>query len=125
MAEVDGQFGGRITFDFSGQKIPAAEGEFVINPSLYKKEMKTNQDGSSAVLLTPKQPGCKLKLRNKAGVNWQTLMQQTGNATITEQDNGRTHLFTNCTFTGEPEINLSTGEVDGLMIEGGTYQEVT
>jgi hypothetical protein len=123
-SETDGLFGGRITFNAFGQYIPPAEGEFQLNPSLYKKEMMTNQDGSGAVKLTPKQPACKVKLRNVKAVDWQAIMLQTGNITIVEEDGGRTHLFTGSQFTGEPEINLTTGEVDGLTVEGGTYQKL-
>ena len=121
---ASGQFGGRITFNFAGTYIPPSEGEFVLDPALYTKESKTNQDGSQAIMLKPKQPGCEVKLRNVKGFDWQAVMTLTGNVTIIEQDNGVTHLFTNTTLVGEPKINLVTGEVDGLKVEGGTYQMV-
>lgn len=124
MAEINGQFGGRITFDFSGIKIPPSEGEFVLEPALYETEAKTNQDGTPAYMLKPRQPCCDIKLRNAAGIDWQAIVLQFGNATIVEQDNGRTHLFTNTRLIGSPKINLVTGEVDGLKVEGGTYQKV-
>jgi hypothetical protein len=46
------------------------------------------------------------------------------NATIVEEDNNRTHLFTGARFTGEPKLNMSTGEIDGLKIEGAQYQMI-
>jgi hypothetical protein len=124
MAEVNGQFGGRITFNFGGQYIPPSEGEFVIDPALYEVEAKANQDGSMARIMKPKLPGIEIKLRNAAGIDWQAIMLTIGNATVTEQDNGRIHLFTGGMLTGTPKINLVTGEVDGLRVEGGSYQKV-
>lgn len=125
MAEISGQFGGRVTFQFAGQTIPPSDGEFVLDPALYEVEEKANYDGSAAFMLKPKLPGCDIKLRNAGGVDWQAIILQTGNCTIVEQDNGRTHLFTGARLVGSPKVNISTGEVDGLRIVGGNYQKVT
>jgi hypothetical protein len=122
-AEVPGQFGGRVTFDFAGTKIPPSDGDFVLDPSLYDVESKANYDGSAAFMLKPKLPGCELRLRN-VGVDWQAILLQIGNITIVEQDNGRTHLFTGARLTGTAKVNISTGEVDGLRVEGGRYQKI-
>jgi hypothetical protein len=121
-AEVSGQFGGRISFQFGPTVIPPADGEIVLDPSLYEVSSKTNQDGTASYELKPKQPGADIKLRNVGDVDWQAILLQTGNVTITEETNGRTHLFTGTRLVGSAKVNLSTGEVDGLRVEGGAYQ---
>ena len=93
----------------------------MLDPAIYTAEVKTNQDGSPAYILKPKQPGAEFKLRISANINWKGLLLQIGNCTIREIDNNVTHLFTNTRLTGTPKHNLSTGEIDGLKIEGGTY----
>ena len=120
--EVSGQFGGLVTFQFGSLVIPPADGEFVLDPSLFEVTVKTNQDGSPAYELKPKQPGCEIKLRNVGDVDWQAILLQIGNCTIVEETNGRTHLFTGTRLTGTAKVNISTGEVDGLKVEGGVYQ---
>ena len=120
--EVSGQFGGLVTFKFGSLTIPPADGEFVLDPSLFEVSAKTNQDGTAAYHLKPKQPGCDIKLRNVGNVDWNAILLQVGNVTIAEETNGRTHLFTGTRLTGTAKVNISTGEVDGLKVEGGTYQ---
>lgn len=124
MAEIDGQFGGRITFEFAGLKIPPCDGDFVLDPSTFNVEAKANQDLTGAYMLKPKLPGCDIKLRHHADVDWDAILRQVGNCTIAEENNGRTHLFTNTRLTGTAKVNLSTGEVDGLRVEGGKYQRL-
>lgn len=121
---IDGQFGGRVTFEFAGNRIAAAEGDIVLDPSLVEVKAEANQDGSGCYHLKPKLVGAKFKLRHQNGLDWNALMFLKGNCTITEENNDRTHLFTGTRLTGKPEVNVSTGEVDGLMIEGGSYQRV-
>jgi hypothetical protein len=117
---VDGQFGGRITFEFAGGKIKTT-GEITLHPTLRKIEAKANGDGSPAYYVTPKLPAAKIKLRHQDGVDYDALLMQKGDCTIVEEDNGRTHMFTGTRMTGEPDVDLANGEVDGLMIEGGQY----
>ena len=121
-SEIQGQFGGRVSFTFGSTTIPPSDGEFVLDPSLYDVSVRTNQDGTGAYQLKPKQPGCAIKLRNVGDVDWQAILLQIGNVTIVEEDNGRTHLFTGTRLTGTAKVNISTGEVDGLKVEGGKYQ---
>jgi hypothetical protein len=63
-------------------------------------------------------------LRHQSGINWRDIMLTKGNATIVEENNGRTHLFTGCRLVGDPKVNITTGEVDGLRIEGDQYQRL-
>ncbi len=125
MAEVDGLFGGRITFNFAGQSIPVCEGTFTIDPALVEVSADANYDGSAAYRAKPKLPACEMTLRNIAAVDWQAIMFQSGNVTIVEEDTGRTHLFTGTRLTGKPDIDLTTGDVKGLKVEGGAYQKVS
>ena len=121
---IDGQFGGRITFEFNGTKIPPCDGDITLDPSTVDVAATANQDGSAAYHLKPVLVGAEIKLRHANGIDWNGLMFQTGNCTITEEDNGRTHLFTKTRLTGKPRVNTATGEVDGLKIEGGQYTRV-
>lgn len=120
---MDGQFGGRITFEFAGGKIKTT-GEVTLHPTLRSIAAKANGDGSPAYIITPKLPGAKFKLRHQDGVDYDALMLKTGDCTITEEDNGRVHLFTGTRMTGEPDVDIANGEVSGLMIEGGQYSRL-
>jgi hypothetical protein len=121
----DTQFGGRITFEFAGQTLAFTEAQVTIVPSNVKADSKANQDGSPCYMYSPTLMGANFKLRDAAGINWSQLMRQSGNCTITEADNGVTHLFTACRLVGEPTENRADGEVDGLQIRGGQYQKLT
>lgn len=121
-AEVSGQFGGRITCKFGSVTIPVSDAEIVIDPAIFDVTAGTNQDGTPFYTLKMKNPGADVKFRNVGDVNWAQIGLQTGNATFTELDGGRTHLFSGTRLIGNPKINTSTGEVDGLRFEGGTYQ---
>jgi hypothetical protein len=121
---IEGQFGGRITFQFAGQNIPPCDGDIIIDPSLVEVDGMANQDGSAAYKQKPKLVSAKFKLRHTGNTDWNAIMFMIGNLTITEQNNGRTHLFTNTRMVGKPDVNLSSGEVDGLSCQGGTYTRV-
>lgn len=124
MAEVDGLFGGRCTFDFNGQKIPVCEGEFMLDVSPIEVSAESNYDGSTAYKSKPKPQGCSMTLRNVSAVDWSRILFQFGNVTVVEEDNGRTHLFTGTRMTGKPEVDIVNGDVKGLKAEGGIYQKV-
>ncbi len=118
---IDGQFGGRISFEFDLINYPPTEGDIEIDPSLVEVTGLANQDGSAAYHLKPTLVGAEFKLRHVNGVDWNALMFKIGNCTITEENNGRTHLFTKTRLTGLPKVNTATGEVSGLKIQGGQY----
>jgi hypothetical protein len=121
-AEVQGQFGGNITFTFGNQTFVIADAEIKLSPATFEVSSKANQDGSAAYELKPELVGAEIEFRNVGDVNWAAITQLVGNATIVEQTNGRTHLFTGTRLIGKPDVNLSTGAVAGLKISGGTYQ---
>lgn len=120
---MESQFGGRIIFEFAGGKLKTT-GEVTLHPTLRRVEAKANGDGSAAYILTPKLAGAKFKLRHQAGVDYDALLLKIGDCTITEEDNGRTHMFTGTRMTGEPDVDLANGEVSGLMVEGGQYTRI-
>lgn len=120
--EVQGQFGGRVTFTFGQNAFTLAEAEVKLSPAVVEYSAKANQDGSAAYEGKPSLVGAEFDFRNVGDVDWSALMFQTGDVTIAELDNGRTHLFTSTRFVGKPEVNVSTGDVKGLKIEGGKYQ---
>lgn len=122
--EVQGQFGGRVSFTFGQVQFTLAEAEVRINPAVYDVQAKANQDGSACYELKPELVGAEMDFRNVNDIDWAGIFLQIGNVTITEIDNGRTHLFTGTRFVGKPEINVSTGDVKGLQIKGGTYQKL-
>ena len=121
---ADLNFGGRITLEFAGVKMVQCEADFVLDPDLYEKSSKANHDGSAAYMLKPKLPGADIKPRSDSDIDWNALMLLSGNATIVEETTGRTHFFTGCQLVGTRKENLSSGENDGLRIEGGTYRKL-
>jgi hypothetical protein len=121
-AEIQGSFGGRVTIAFGSLKLVATEAAIKLDPATAEVSAKANQDGSAAYESKPELVGAEMTLRNVGDINWSLLNQQYGNVTIVEQTNGRTHLFTGTRFIGKPSVDISTGDVSGLRIAGGTYQ---
>jgi hypothetical protein len=120
----DLQFGGRVTLEFAGAKMTQCEAEIVLDPALFDKSSKTNADGTSSYMLRPKAPGADIRPRDDSGIDWNALLLKRGNATIVEETTGRTHLFTGTQLVGTPKVNLGTGEIDGLRLEGGIYRKL-
>ena len=122
---ADTQFGGRITLEFGNLSIVIANASVKLDISGTKSEDKANQDGSACYIYTPTPRAADFVARDDSvNLDWTTLMRFTGNATITELDNGVTHLFTNCRLVGQPVIDRDNGEVSGLKISGGQYQKI-
>lgn len=117
----NGQFGGRISFNFDGLVIPPCDGNFVIDPSTLSSDAIANGDGSAAYIYKPELVGAEMKLRNVDGIDWTSIINRTGNAQIVEENNGRSHLFTGTRMVGKPALDVSTGEVSGLKLMGGQY----
>jgi len=116
-------FGGRISITVDGDAMTPSEADITIDPTNISVDAKANQDGSACYMAKPKLYGADIKFRNGCGILWNNNLRKCAiNATIVEEDNNRTHLFTAARFTGEPKLNLSTGEIDGIKIEGAQYQ---
>lgn len=118
-----GSFGGRISITVDGAAMTPSDADITLDTSNLEVEGKANQDGSACFTAKPKLYKADIKFRSGCGIAWdEKLRKCTINATITEEDNNRTHIFTGARFTGKPTTNLSTGEVDGVAIEGARYQ---
>lgn len=118
-------FGGRIYIDANGTRLAPAEGDITIMPFNIARTALSNQDGSLAVQAKPKPYSANFTFRKPCGKDWLALFISCGgNITIVEESNGRSHLFTRAVMVGDPQINLTTGEVTGISIAAEDYQEV-
>jgi|SRR5579864_7603068 len=121
----DNSFGGRISITIDGDRIAPSEADITLDPTNISVTGGANGDGSAFYTSKPKLFGAEVKFRNNSGIVWNDQMRKCAiNATISEDDNNRTHIFTGARFTGEPKLNLATGEVDGVKIEGDQYQKI-
>jgi hypothetical protein len=118
-------FGGRISITVDGDRLTPSEGDITLDPTNISVEAKANQDGSACYMAKPKLYGAEITFRNGCGIAWDEKLRKCKiDATIVEEDNSRTHIFTGARFTGEPKLNLSTGEITGVKIEGSQYQRL-
>jgi hypothetical protein len=119
----DNSFGGRISLTVGTTNIAPSDGDITIDPTNTTVTGGANGDGSAFYTSKPKLYGAEIKFRNSSGLVWNDLMKQCSvDATIVEEDNSRTHIYTGARITGEPKLNLATGEVTGCKIEGDQYQ---
>lgn len=124
MTECCGSFGGRIVIEIGDQRY-SARGDITLDPTNVEVSADANQDGSAYFTVKPRLYGAAFTISNPCGLVWTTEMSKCSvNVTITEEDNGRTHLFTGARFVGRPQVNLSTGEVTGLSIASSAYQKI-
>jgi hypothetical protein len=120
MTECTSQFGGRTSLTIGGVVFRPCDADVKLMTSEISVEGKANHDGSASFVVKPELVGAEIQFRYDSGIKWTTQMLLCAvNATIVEEDNGRTHLFSNVRFTGKPEVNLTNGEVTGLKVEGG------
>jgi hypothetical protein len=118
-------FGGRISITVDGERMTPTDGDVTLDPTNIVVTGGANGDGSAFYTSKPKLFGAELAFRNGCGVKWNEKLRKCKiDATIVEEDNSRTHIFTGARFTGEPKLNLSTGEITGVKIEGPQYQSL-
>ncbi len=123
---ADSQFGGRISIKAAGFNLSPTEADIKLKTSGLSKEAKSNQDGSACYMLKTMLRSAEFNFRRPINVDPASLLGLKNiDVTIVEEDNGRTHLFTGTQFTGDPDENLSNGEVNGLKVEGGQYTRIT
>ena len=121
----DNSFGGRISISIGDTRYAPSDADITIDPTNISVDAKANQDGSACYMAKPKLFAAEIKFRDNSGISWNDQLRALSiDATISEDDNNRTHIFTSARFTGEPKVNLSTGEVDGMKIEGSQYQKL-
>jgi hypothetical protein len=121
--EVQGQFGGRVTCKFGTFSLVPTDAEINLDVSTFDVKGEANQDGSASYEMKPKLVGVDIEFRNVNNQDWDAILLQYGNVTITETTGGRTHLFTNTRLVGTSKVGVSTGAVKGLRFEGGSYQK--
>jgi hypothetical protein len=116
-------FGGRISITVDGDRMAPTDGDVTLDPTNITVTGGANGDGSAFYTSKPKLYGAELSFRNGCGIKWDDKLRKCKiDVTIVEEDNSRTHIFTGSRFTGEPKLNLNTGEVSGVKIEGPQYQ---
>lgn len=116
-------FGGKVTATINGVRYTPTEADVTIMPANRSVSSQANQDGSASYTAKPRLPSADIKFRNNCGIAWSDLLLKCSvDVSIVEEDNARTHIFSGARVTGDPDINISTGEVTGLKIEGPTYR---
>lgn len=127
MADKDccNSFGGLVTIDIDGERWPPTDADITLDVSNVAVTGGANHDGSAFYTSKPKLFGAEITFRKPCGVKFNAMMRKCKvNATIVEVDHNRTHLFTGARIVGEPKLNITTGEVSGLIINGPRYQEI-
>jgi hypothetical protein len=125
MAICESQFGGRVSLKIGSLQLKPTEADIRLKTSQVSVEARANQDGSACYIVKPMLVSAEFTFRRPLDVSWtDTMLLCSIDGTIVEEDNGRTHLFTGTRFIGDPDENITNGEVSGLKIEGGRYQQI-
>ncbi len=110
-------FGGVMSFKLSNGTQMRIRGDFTERPSNITAATVTNQDGSIDKTLTPRPYGFGATFVDE-GQDFDALLLETGiNATIVEENTGKTRLYSGGQFSGEPEISRADGAVTGLTFD--------
>ncbi len=118
----DNSFGGIITLEAGDLRL-AVRGEISMQPGNIEVAADAHHDGTPFFTAKPVLPGFQCNFSHIHEGTWDERMRRCNlNVTITERDNGRTHLFTGCRLVGRVSVNLTTGEVSGLSGSGGKYR---
>ena len=122
--------GGRVSVTINGINY-SARGVIKIMPSNATAQSGVNQDGSVYRTVAPKARTAELTFDRFVDVDgdllvWDERVLAATNfgCTFVEQDTGRTHLISGAFFVGDPQMDTSTGEVDGLSIVGDAYKNI-
>lgn len=117
MAICPGRFGGTIIVRASTGETLKSRGTLTLRNVGREVTAAANADGSVYTTHERRPIELDMSFEDSAGADWQSLMGHcTLNITVTEEDVGAMHTFTNAQISGRPEINRMTGEVTGLMI---------
>jgi hypothetical protein len=123
--------GGRVSTVIGGVAY-SARGVIKLAPSNMNVTAGVNQDGSLYRTVAPKARTAEISFdrfvdNNGQPLKWAENIMQLTNLGITfvEQDGGLTHLLSGGFFTGDPQMDTSTGEVDGLGLAADSYKTIT
>jgi hypothetical protein len=122
--------GGRVSTVIGGVAY-SARGVIKLNPSNISVSSGVNQDGSVYRTVQPKARTAEITFDRFVTVNdtplvWDETLMLMDNLGITfvEQDTNITHILSGGFFTGDPQLDTSTGEVDGVGLAADTYQTI-
>ena len=123
--------GGRVSTVIGGVAY-SARGVITLNPSNMNVSAGANQDGSVYRTVAPKVRTAEITFDRFVDddgqpLKWaENIMSQVNlGITFVEQDGGLTHILSGGFFTGEPTMDLSTGEVSGLALAAENYKTIT
>lgn len=117
-------FGGQMLLTLGDGRRVKVRGDFNIDPTDVTVSTEKNTDRTHARVLTLRNYKCEMALELDASVDAQDLILFEGNLTIVEAHTGRTHLFSDGGFTGEPKTDQMTGKTTGLSFESNVYRRV-
>ncbi|SCM73373.1 conserved hypothetical protein [uncultured Pleomorphomonas sp.] len=117
-------FGGVMSFRLSNGTQMRIRGDFTERPSNITAATVTNQDGSIDKTITPRPYGFSATFVDE-GQDFDDLLLETGiNATVVEENTGKTRLYSGGQFSGEVSIDRSNGAVTGLEFDAPNRQVV-
>lgn len=122
--------GGRVSTVIGGVAY-SARGVIKLMASNMSVTAGVNQDGSVFRNVAPKARTAEITFdrfvdQNGTPLKWAENIMQLTNLGITfiEQDTGLTHLLSGGFFTGDPQHDTSTGEIDGLGLAAEKYETI-
>jgi len=102
-------------------------GSFTVKATGHRYTAQGNHDGSAFRTAEASPPMITMTFE-RAGIRWDDAMMRADvDVTILEDLSGAQHIVTAGAFVGEPQQDLTTGEVTGLSVcwfERGNYQRV-
>ena len=122
--------GGRVTITVNGINY-SARGAIKLNPSNISVAAGVNQDATLYRTVAPKARSAQCTFDRfvsqqdgtKLVWNEDVLKMTDMQVTFVESDGGLTHILTGAFFVGDPDMDTSTGEIDGLSIAADRSSE--
>jgi hypothetical protein len=118
----DRTLGGKFYASIGGQRFEAV-GELTLKRAQKKVEGKTSSNGFFYTTEEAMPASAKCKFLRKSAGDPMVFFNATApfDMTFVEASRGVRHQFTQATAVGEPEENITTGEVDGIEIMTDRY----
>lgn len=118
------KFGGEMIVTLGDGRRVKMRGEFEVDPTNYTKKTEKNLDRTFAQVIELRTFKTSFSIELPKDVTAADLLGYEGNLTVEEAMNGRTHLWTDGTFTGEPKTDQLTGKTSGLAFEAVQYRVI-
>jgi hypothetical protein len=116
--------GGRMILTLGDGRRVKIKGDFKIDPSSTGVTTEKNLDGSFTRIISPRNYKADMTLELPPGVTADDLLAFEGNLTVEEAHTGRTHLFTDGCFVGEPSTDQKNLSTSGLSFESVDYRMI-